>query len=149
MTPQNDPQAADPADVSAMRLRVIVPEQILLDTPITRLVAEAGNGSFGLLPRHVDFVTALVPGVIEYVLLDGEVRFLGSDEGILVKSGRDVLVSVRGCSMGASLEELRPLVQARFVHLDTRERAARTALARLEAEVARRFVKLRLQHEQL
>jgi F-type H+-transporting ATPase subunit epsilon len=149
MTPQNDPQATDPADVSAMRLRVIVPEQILLDTAITRLVAEAGNGSFGLLPRHVDFVTALVPGVIEYGMLDGEVRFLGSDEGILVKSGRDVLVSVRGCSMGASLEELRPLVQERFVHLDARERAARTALARLEAEVARRFVKLRLQHEQL
>jgi len=144
-----EPQAVDSMDVSAMRLRVILPDQILVDTAITRLVAEAGNGAFGLLPRHVDFVTALVPGVIEYTLLDGEDRFLGSDEGILVKTGRDVLVSVRGCSEGASLEELRALVQERFVHLDARERAARSALARLEAEVARRFVKLRLQHEQL
>ena len=132
---------------TVMRLRVILPEEVLIDTSATRIVAEGFDGAFGILPRHIDFVSALATGVIEYTGTSGDVRYIGSDEGILVKLGHDVLISVRGAVIGEQLGELRSLVEDRFVHLDVRERTARSALARLEAEVARRFIKLRLQHE--
>ena len=45
-----------------MRLRVILPGEVLIDEPVSRIVAEAPNGSFGLLPRQADFTAALVAG---------------------------------------------------------------------------------------
>ena len=47
-----------------MRLRVVTPTGVVLETEAARLVAAAPDGAFGMLPRHVDFVTELVPGVL-------------------------------------------------------------------------------------
>lgn len=125
-----------------MRLKVLLPSEVLLDAPVRKIVAEARDGWFGLLPRHIDTVTALVPGVLIYVDSEGVERFLGIDEGILVKCGADVQVSTRNAVRGDDLRSLRQAVRAQFVELGDRERSARSALARLEAGVVRRFIEL-------
>ncbi len=125
-----------------MRLKIFVPTEILLDTEVTKVVARAANGSFGILPRHVDFVTALVPGVLSYVDPAGSERYVGTDEGILIKRSHDVLVSTRKAMCGDDLAALRLVVRRDIVDLDEHERAARSALARLEAGVIRRFIEL-------
>lgn len=125
-----------------MHLKLILPTDILLDQEIGKLVAEAPNGAFCLLPRHVDIVSVLVPGVLAYVDAAGAERFVGIDEGTLVKIGDEVLVSVRNAIPGEDLESLREVVRRRFRELDEQERSARSALARLEAGVVRRFVEL-------
>ena len=125
-----------------MRLTVLLPGRVTVDDEVTKVVAEAENGSFCLLPRHVDFVAALVPGVLVAVTRDGVDRFVGLDEGILVKCGGDVLVSTRRAVLGEDLTSLEERVEAEFLTLDERERAARSALARLEAGVVRRFLEL-------
>ena len=126
-----------------MRLRVLLPTQVLLDRAVGKVVAEAEDGAFGLLPRHIDFVAALVPGILVYVTGEGEERYLGVDEGILVKHGAEVTVSTRGAVPGEDLETLRQTVRDRYLELDEREKSARSALARLEAGVVRRFIELR------
>lgn len=131
--------------IVAMRLRIVLPTEIFLDQPVRKIVAEAPNGYFGMLPRHIDFVTALVPGVLVYVDEDGSERFLGIDEGTLVKCADEVLVSTRNAVLGEDLQSLRKAVQERFLELDERDRSARSALARLEAGVVRRFVELQEQ----
>lgn len=137
-------QAAPPqTDSVSARLRVILPGEILIDEHIVRLVAEAENGSFGMLPRHADFVAALPPGVLEFTTCDGEERFVGLDDGILVKREDDILLSTRNAVQGDDLAALRVLVEKRFLHLGETERAARGALARLEVGIARRFLDLR------
>jgi F-type H+-transporting ATPase subunit epsilon len=128
-----------------MRLKVILPTEVLLDQQIAKLVAEARNGSFCILPRHVDFVAALVPGVLVYEDAKGAESFLGIDEGTLVKCAGQVLVSVRNAVAGEDLEGLRGVVRRRFLELSDREKSARSALARLEAGVVRRFVELQEQ----
>lgn len=128
-----------------MHLRVLLPTQVLLDRPVAKIVAEAENGHFGLLPRHIDFVAALVPGVLAYVTPEGAERYLGIDEGILVKCAGRVMLSTRDAVQGDDLESLRQTVRRRYLELDERERAARSALARLEAGVVRRFIELREQ----
>jgi len=128
-----------------MRLKILLPSDVLLDQPVQKIVAEAHDGWFGILPRHVDFVTALVPSVLIYVDAKGEEGFLGVDEGILVKCAADVQISTRNAVRGNDLHSLRRAVRAQFVELDDRERSARSALARLEAGVARRFVELQEQ----
>lgn len=125
-----------------MRLEVFLPTEVLLDEKVHKVIAQAANGSFALLPRHVDFVAMLVPSVLIYVDEAGKERFLGIDEGILVKRGPEVRISTRKAVPGADLASLRDVVRRDIVDLDEHERAARSALARLEANVIRRFVEL-------
>jgi len=131
-----------------IRLRVLLPTEVLLDREVAKVVAEAGNGSFCLLPRHIDFVAALVPGIVRYSTPEGDERFIGIDEGTLVKRGDDVLVSVLAAVHGEALEDLSSAVAQQFRERDEDERQARGALARLEAGTLRRFYELERQaHE--
>jgi len=122
-----------------MRIQLLLPTEILVSAHVSKIVAEADNGAFCLLPRHVDFVATLVPGVLIFVDDTGVERFAAVDEGTLVKCGHEVFVSTLNAVLGDRLETLERLVQQRFVELDDHERKARTALARLEAGTLRGF----------
>jgi F-type H+-transporting ATPase subunit epsilon len=129
-----------------MNLKVLLPFQIFAEkTGVSRIVAETHEGSFGLLPHRLDCVAALTPGILTYETeSDGEV-FVAVDEGVLVKTGPDVLVSVRRAVAGADLGKLRDLVEKEFLTLDEHELIARSATAKLESGFLRRFAAL--QHE--
>jgi F-type H+-transporting ATPase subunit epsilon len=115
---------------------------VLVDEEVTKVVAEAENGWFCLLPRHADFIAALVPGVLVFTTISGADRLVAIDHGTLVKLGAEVLVSAWRGATGDDLATLREVVEREFLALDDRERAALSALARLEAGVVRRFVEL-------
>ena len=125
-----------------MRLKVLTPTAIVVDAEVSKVVAEAANGSFGLLPRHIDFVAPLVPGLLSFESSEGDEEFVAVDEGVLVKSGSEVLVSTRNATRGADLGHLREAIEGQFRHLEERERLTRSALARLESSMVRRFMQL-------
>jgi F-type H+-transporting ATPase subunit epsilon len=125
-----------------MNLKVLLPTEILVDTAVTKVVAEAENGSFCLLPRHIDMVAALVPGLLSYTTVAGQEVFLGLDEGILVKCGAEVLVSTRNAVQRPDLGTLERAIEEQFRALDEHAKMARTAMARLEADLVRRFMEL-------
>ncbi len=125
-----------------MRLKVFLPMRILIDREVTEVVAEAENGSFGILPKHIDFVTALAPGILSFVSPDGE-EFLAVDEGVLVKYASDVLVSTRRAVQSRDLGALKETVEHEFKTLDDRERKARSILTKLEADFTKRFLEMR------
>jgi F-type H+-transporting ATPase subunit epsilon len=127
-----------------MRLKVILPAKILIDQEVTKVVAEAENGSFGILPRHIDFVAALRPGIFSFESDEGE-EFLAIDEGVLVKCGTDVTVSARKAMHSKNLGELKQIVEHEFRVLDDRERKTRSLLAKLEAEFTEGFLRMREQ----
>jgi F-type H+-transporting ATPase subunit epsilon len=126
-----------------MRLRILLPTEVLVDAVVRKVVAEAGDGSFALLPRHIDLVTALVPGILAYVDRDGRQQLVGIDEGILVKCGDEVRVVSGRAVRGSDLMTLKREVERWFREMDEQAATARTALARLEAGVIRRFTELR------
>ena len=64
------------------------------------------------------------------------------DEGLLVKCGPQVLVSTRQAVRGEELGLLRETVEKTFKVLSDQEKRARSALANLEANFIRRFLKL-------
>lgn len=127
-----------------MTLKVLLPFEVFADeTNVSRLVIETAQGAFGVLPQRLDCVAALVPGILCFeVESQGEV-FLALDEGVLVKSGKDVVISVRHALRGARLAHLRDAVEEEFLSLDEHEQAVRTAMAKLETGFMRRFVSLR------
>ncbi len=129
-----------------MNLKVLLPFKIFAEkTGVSRIVAETREGSFGLLPHRLDCVAALAPGILLYETdTEGEV-FLAVDEGVLVKAGPDVLVSVRQALGGTDLGRLRDAVEQEFLGLDEHEQSMRSVMAKLEAGFLRRFAGL--QHE--
>ncbi len=126
-----------------MRLKVLLPTEVLIDEEVTKITAEAVDGSFCLLPRHIDFVTALVPGILTFETPEKKEHILAIDEGILLKCGKDVLISTRQGIKGEALGELKKTIEENFLVLDDREKNARSAAARLEADLVRRFMELR------
>ena len=126
-----------------MNLKVLLPFQVFIDkTGISRIVAETSDGSFGLLPHRLDCVAALTPGILTYeTISDGEV-FLAVDEGVLVKAGPDVLVSVRRAIVGTDLGLLREAVEREFLTLDEHEQSVRSVLAKMEGDLIRRMASL-------
>lgn len=126
-----------------MRAKVITPTEIVLDQRVRKINAEAANGSFAMLPRHIDFVTALVPGILIIADEHGEEQYLAIDEGMLVKYGDEVRIVTSRAVQGSSLAELQQVVEDEFRQLDEQERMARTAMARLEAGFVRRLLEER------
>lgn len=129
-----------------MNLKVLVPFGIFTEKPaVQRIIAETSAGSFGILPNRLDCVTALSPGILTYeTAADGEV-FLAVDEGVLIKTGSDVQVSVRRALTGASLAQLRESVEKEFLTLNADEQSIRSLMAKLETGFITRFATF--QHE--
>jgi F-type H+-transporting ATPase subunit epsilon len=123
-----------------MTLKVLLPFQVFAEkSGVSRIVAETREGSFGLLPHRLDCVAALAAGILTYETeADGEV-FVAVDEGVLVKTGSEVLVSVRRALGGKDLGQLREAVTKEFLTLDEHEQSVRTVMAKLETGFLRRF----------
>lgn len=125
-----------------MRLKVLLPTEVLIDEEATKITAEAKDGSFCLLPRHIDFLTALAPGILVFETSEAQERLLAVDEGILLKNGSEVLISTPRAVEGKNLGELRQTIQEHFLELDDFEKKARDAAMKLEANFIRRFMEL-------
>jgi F-type H+-transporting ATPase subunit epsilon len=125
-----------------MRLKVWVPTEVFFDEEVTKVKAEAENGWFCILPRHIDFVTALVPGILSLQLPGKPTAFLAIDRGILVKCGPEVSVSTRNAVRSADLGTLQEAIAKQFRMLHEKEQAARLFEAKLEAELVRQLVQV-------
>jgi F-type H+-transporting ATPase subunit epsilon len=123
-----------------MSLKILLPFRIFAEkTGVSRIVADSRAGSFGLLPRRLDCVAALAPGILTYECEgQGEV-YVAVDEGVLVKAGLDVLVSVRNAIGGTDLGQLREAVERTFLNLDDREQSVRSVTARMESDFISRL----------
>jgi F-type H+-transporting ATPase subunit epsilon len=131
-------------NAAGMHLKILLPFRVFAEHDrVARIVAETEDGFFGILPRRLDGVAALVPGILVFEAGDGDAQFVAVDEGVLVKTGRDVMVSVRNAVAGKDLGQLRATVEREFLNLGEREQSVRSVLAKLETSFVRRMVELR------
>ncbi len=125
---------------SHMQLKILLPSRVFGEiVDVTRIVAEARGGSFGILPHRLDCVAALAPGILTYATEPKGDVYVAVDEGVLVKIGPEVLVSVRYAVGGTDLGQLRQAVEREFLSLDDQEKTVRAAVAKLESGLIRRF----------
>jgi F-type H+-transporting ATPase subunit epsilon len=123
-----------------MNLKVLLPFRIFAEKKgVSRIIAETRDGSFGLLPHRLDCVAALAPGILIYETEnEGEV-YIAVDEGVMVKTGLDVLVSVRNAIGGKDLGQLHDAVKREFMKLNEREQNVRSVMDKMESDFIRRL----------
>ena len=126
-----------------MLLKILLPAEVLMEQEVKKIVAEAEDGFFCLMPNHIDFVATLAPGIFMYESGKGDQELLAMDVGTLVKKGQDVMVSTRNAVKAGELGKLKQVVVDQYDKLDEREKLVRPAAAKLEASLIRRFVELK------
>ena len=123
-----------------MNLRILLPFGVFAEeADVLGVVADTTDGSCGLLPHRRDCVAALVPGILTYEAKDRGPVYVGIDQGVLVKAGAQVTVSVRRAIGGSDLGQLKDAVERDFLKLDEQERNVRTAVAKVEGTLMGRL----------
>ena len=130
--------------MALMSLKVLLPFEVFAqETRVSRIVVETVEGSYGLLPHRLDCVAALVPGILCFTDdTQGEV-FLALDAGVLVKTGQDVVISVRRALRSKDLTQLQNVVEQQFLSQDALDIELRAAMNKLETGFMRRLSSLR------
>ena len=119
-----------------MDLKILLPYKIYADIKnVDRIVAETNEGFFGLLPQRLDCVASLVPGIFMYETDKGEIHYIAIDDGVLVKAGMEVLVSVRNAIGGTDIGQLHNSIKKEYIKLDDNERSVRSVMAKIESEI--------------
>ena len=123
-----------------MNLRILLPFGVFAEqSDVMRVVADTTDGSYGILPHRLDCVAALVPGILTYETRGSPAVYVGIDQGVLVKAGAQVTVSVRRAIGGSDLGQLKDAVERDFLKLDEQERNVRTAVAKMEGSLMGRL----------
>lgn len=126
--------------MTLMKLKIVLPFEVFTEkTEVSRIVAESQEGSFGLWPHRLDCVAALTPGILIYETEANGEAYVAVDEGVLIKTGMDLLVSVRNAIAGTDLGQLQEMVEREFQTLNEREQSVRTVMAKMESGFIRRF----------
>ena len=126
-----------------MNLKILLPFKVFADIKnVSSIVMETSEGSYGLLPQRLDCVAALVPGIFTYET-DGTSHYVAVDNGVMVKAGAQVLVSVRNAFGGSDLGKLGDLVKKDFKSEDENQKQVNTVIAKLERGFIYSFDKLR------
>ncbi|KIA86009.1 F0F1 ATP synthase subunit epsilon [Kaistella jeonii] len=129
-----------------MNLKILLPYKIFADIQdVSSVIMETSEGSYGLLPQRLDYVAALVPGILTYKIKDEKEIYVAVDEGVMVKAGADVLVSVRNAFGGTDLGKLGELVKNEFRSQNETEIGLNSVIAKLEGGFIFSFDKFRNQ----
>ena len=125
-----------------MILKVYSPIGIVMEKEIQKIDFEALNGYYTLLPKHVDFVTAMPPNIVKYQTPDDKIHYMACNHGILVKQGDTVSMSVQKAILNDSLATLTNAIQTEFKQDEEERKEVNTAMARLEAGLTRGIMQL-------
>jgi len=127
-----------------MRLKTLTPSGIVVDERVSRVRFDAQDGSFTFLPKHADFATVIVPGLVSFEIADGEQAgkeiYMACDRGMLVKANATVLLSVRRAVISENLAELSYTITEEFKKDEENRKAVNVAMARLENGLTRRVL---------
>jgi F-type H+-transporting ATPase subunit epsilon len=123
-----------------MNLKILLPFRIFAEVSgVSRIVADSPSGSFGLLQHRLDCAAAIAPGILIYENEAGVEVYVGVDQGVLVKTGLAVVISVRNAVSGASLSQLHEIVDREFLKLNEKEQSARTVMKKMESTLVHRL----------
>ena len=125
-----------------MQFSVLTPIGFLVETEINKLIIEAKDGFHTLLPKHIDYVTALKTGIVSYTDKNGQTAYVACNEGILTKKGKFVQLATRLGIVGNDLNELKTLIETDFKKMEEARKETTKTMAQLEISLAQGLLQL-------
>ncbi len=124
-----------------MRLKILTPMQIEVDTEITKVDFEALDGFFTLLPKHIDFVDTLKQTIVQYTTND-KTYFVACDKGVVVKKGDEVTISTSVAIQDDDLEKLKKTIAFDFKQMEQERKELLVSMSRLELGLTKGLITL-------
>lgn len=126
---------------SLMHMKIVLPFEILLEKEgVARITVETSKGSAGILPLRLDCVMFLVPGILTYQCHGNEEQYVAIDEGLLIKKGQNVSISVRQGIAQADLGTIRKTIEERLKAREKKEQHMRKTLSQLESSLVKQCI---------
>jgi len=125
-----------------MQLKIFVPSKMLVDISVQKIISEDVNGSFCLLPKHIDCVRVLVPNILVYYI-NNEEEYVGLDEGILVKCKKEINICTRNGVSKAELGTIKKTFEKNLSKSDEDEKQVRKILNELEIDFIKRYTEIK------
>ncbi|MHB1391148.1 MAG: hypothetical protein ACYCXF_07965 [Thermoleophilia bacterium] len=125
----------------SMQLKVLKPSRVVMEKEVVRMLFATEDGYYCLLPRHVDFITVLVPGVLVFEDTAGLPGYVRLQDGMLVKCGREVLASTSDAVMVSGVDQDAGAQQGSDTAARDREHQARAVVAGLQTRFSRDWLR--------
>ena len=101
-----------------MQLKVHTPIGTILDLPVKKVDLEGLDGFWTLLPRHADFINALVAGIVSYTTEDEKTLYIACNRGVVVKKDKEVRISTPLAILDDNLEKLTRTIEIDFKQME-------------------------------
>ncbi len=124
-----------------MIITIILPNRTILERQADKITAPGSEGSFQILPKHVDFVSSLKPGILS-IFFDGSIEYYAISYGMLVKQSDTVYITCLQAIKGDSLDTLSETVSENFSRMDDNEKRINSILVKMESDTLKRFLEL-------
>lgn len=126
-----------------LHLTISTPAQVLVDDPdVLALRGEDESGAFGLLPGHLDLLTALAPSVLRWRRADGRSRYCAVHGGVLsLTDGTQLRIACRDGVLGDDLDALQAQVAAAREAQRDADRRARVEQLQMQTRAVRQLVR--------
>lgn len=120
-----------------MLFKVFSPLGILIDKSVSKIDFEAIDGFFTLLPKHIDFVSALKTGILTYTLEGGQKSYLACYQGILIKKGESVHLTTKLGILDDDLSHLTKRIEIDFKQMEESRKESNKTMAQLEISLTK------------
>ncbi|MBE6446324.1 MAG: hypothetical protein E7021_02870 [Alphaproteobacteria bacterium] len=124
-----------------MRLKVLTPTQILIDTPIEKVDFEAVDGYFTLLPKHIDFINSLKQTIVQYQV-NNKSYYVACDRGVVVKKSDEVIISTALAISDDNLEKLKKTIEVDFKQMEQERKEVLVSMSKLEVGLTKGLMNL-------
>lgn len=95
-----------------LNLRIYTPSQLFLEEVIKKVSVYGKEGFYTILPNHIDYISSFDDGIIIFEKQDSSKIFIGVNQGVLIKTGREIQISTFSAVYGGtSLDELKNVLK--------------------------------------
>ncbi|AWH88852.1 F0F1 ATP synthase subunit epsilon [Limnobaculum parvum] len=130
--------------VSTFHLDVVSAENNLFSGEVQRIQVTGSEGELGIYPQHTPLLTAIKPGLIRIVKLNGDEEFIYLSGGILEVQPTIVTVLSDTAIRGQDLDEARAMESKRKAEEHIRNSHGDIDYAQASAELSKAIAKLRV-----
>jgi len=126
---------------STFDARIITPKAIKNVKNISFFRAEDKSGSFGILPRHIEFLTILEPA-IAIAIIEGKEHFYAFNGGVLSFKNNALTITAKEFVQSDKVGELLEIIKSAFSEQEEKERLLSDNMENLQKAFIKKMIEM-------